>query len=262
MSTVIVAAETSAIKVRYTMGTVLPARQGVSLLRRAQGVAAGLLFLSARVPIYVGVLLFGALVSLLGTALYVAQAVGRRLMRPAGTAVTAALALVCIVGPQRARADTITPLVTAASPLHESAWVFGSEQTNLYSFQTDGAGTLSISLKDWGFPVALQKLTASILSPGQVLQPLDPSTSSPWQFDVPISSGGLFDAFVDAQAGTLFHGYQLGFYSMSITFEPATTPVPLPPALDLLLGGMGLLGAVTLVERVSRRRNRDVISIA
>jgi hypothetical protein len=38
--------------------------------------------------------------------------------------------------------------------------------------------------------------------------------------------------------------------------------VPLPPAIDLLLGGMGLLGAVSLVERISRRRNTDVISLA
>jgi len=257
MSSVILAAQSTAIEDRHPQSAArpaLPARKGIATLR---GVAAGLLFLTARVPLYAGVLLLGALVSLLGALLYGVQAIGQRLIRPAGMAAAAALALIGLAGPQRAKADTITD----TSPLQQTTLVF-SQQTNLYSFQTDGAGTLAISLKDWGFPVALQQLTASILSDDQVLGSgsWSASSGSSWQFDVPISSGGLFDAFVAAQAGT-FDGLQFGAYSMTVSFEPAST-VPLPPALDLLLGGMGLLGAVTLVERLSRRRNRDVMSVA
>jgi hypothetical protein len=260
MSSVMLAADSAAIEEGNPTAAARPelrAKKGAPVLRRVQGLTAGLLFLTLRVPLYVGVLLFGALVSVVGVLLYSLRTIGLRLTRPAGAAAASALALVCIGAPRQARADTLTD----TSPLQQTTFVF-SQQTNLYSFQTDGAGTLSVSLKDWGFPVNLQQLTASILSDNQVLGSWSSSSGSNWQFDVPISSGGIFDAFVAAQAGTsTFDGLQIGAYSMSISFEPAST-VPLPPALDLLLGGMGLLGAVTLVEKLSRRRNRDVISIA
>ena len=253
MSSVMLTAGSTAIEDRNCR----TATRNPSLRRRAQGLAAGLLFLIVRVPLYAGVLLIGALVSVAGSLLYVIQAIGQRLTRPAGALAVAGLALVGVTGPQRARADTITD----TSPLQQTTLVF-SQQTNLYAFQTDGAGTLSISVKDWAFPVPLQQLTASILSDDQVLGSgsWNASSGSNWTFDVPVSGAGLFDAFVAAQAGP-YAGLQFGAYSMTISFEPAS-PVPLPPALDLLLGGMGLLGAVTLVERLSRRRNGDVISIA
>lgn len=258
MSSVMLAADSAAIEHGNSTAAARPdvhARKGVPVLRRIQGIGAGLLFLTVRVPLYVGVLLFGALVSGVGVLLYALRAIALRLTRPAGAAAASALALVCIGAPRPARADTLTD----TSPLQQFT-VVSSQQTNLYAFQTDGAGTLSISLKDWGFPAQLQQLTASILSDDQVLGSWSASSATSWQFNVPISSGGLFDAFVAAQAGT-FDGLQFGAYTMTINFEPTST-VPLPPALDLLLGGMGLLGAVTLVERLSRRRNRDVISIA
>lgn len=259
MNSVMFAADSTAIGDRNPGTAARPApaaRVRVSLLRRIQGIGAGILFLAVRVPVYVAVLTFGALVSLLGTLLYAIQAVVLRLTRPAGTAAAAALALVSIAHPQRATADVIDD-----TSLMQQTTLVSSQQTNLYSFDAPSAGTLSITLKDWGFPVPLQQLTASILSQDQVLGSLDPSGSTGWQFSVPIQSGGLFDAFVAAQAGN-FDGLRFGAYSMSIDFQPSASPVPLPPALDLLLGGMGLLGAVTLVERVYGRRNRDVISVA
>jgi hypothetical protein len=265
MSSVMLAAGSTAIEESYQRTTApraLPEERGVPLLRRAWGLGSGLLFLAARIPVYIGLLLFGALVSLAGALLYGIQAIGLRLTRPAGALAVSALALVCIANPRPARADALddtAPLLTASAPLQQTTLVF-SQQTNLYAFQTDGPGTLSISLKDWGFPVSLQQLTASILSQDQVLGSWSSSTATSWQFEVPIQGSGVFDAFVAAQAGT-FSGLRFGAYSMSINFEPAST-VPLPPALDLLLGGMGLLGAMTLVERISRRRNRDVISLA
>ncbi len=267
MSSVMLAADSTAIEKGHprpaAASRLRAEKKEVSVLRRAHGIGAGVLFLAARVPLYVGVLLFGALVSLIGALLYVIQAIGVRLTRPAGTLAASALALVCVAIPQRARADALdgtAPLLTASSPLQQTTLVF-SQQTNLYSFQTDGPGMLSINLKDWGFPVALQQLTASILSQDQVLGSWSSSSSSSWQFDVQTQGSGVFDAFVAAQAGT-FSGLQFGAYSMTIDFTPQASTVPLPPALDLLLGGMGLLGAVTAVERISRRRNRDVISLA
>lgn len=257
MSSVMLAADSTAIENGYTT-----AKKRTSVLRRIQGLTAGLLFLGLRVPVYLVVLLFGALIAVAGMVLYVIRAVAHRLSRPAGAAAASALALICVSSPQRARADSIgdtAPVLSATSPLQQTTMVF-SQQTNLYAFQTDGAGTLSISLKDWAFPVSLQQFTASIMSDDQVLGSWSEASNSGWVFDVPISSGGIFDAFVSAQAGP-YAGLQFGAYSMTINFEPAST-VPLPPALDLLIGGMGLLGAVTLIERISRRRNGDVISIA
>jgi hypothetical protein len=237
-----------------------PVMKDVSLLRRIQGVAAGVLFLATRIPLYAGVLLLGALVALAGLVLYVLQAIGLRLTRPAGTVAAAALALISIAGPRHARADAVTD----TSLLQQTTWVF-SQQTNLYSFNAPSAGTLSVTLEDWAFPADLQQLTASIMFDDQSwsLTPEQGSPTPEWVLNLPISSGGLFAAFVAAEASPNSFGAQpFGAYSMLVNFEPAST-VPLPPAIDLLLGGMGLLGAVTLVERISRRRrNTDVISLA
>lgn len=258
MSSVMLAADDTAIEGPGTRMAAQPARPAMErapVLRRIQGVAAGVFFLAARVPFYLGVLLLGALAAVAGLALYLIQAAGSRLARPAGMAATAALALVSIAGPRAAKADTVTD----TSLLQQTTLVF-SQQTNLYSFDAPGPGTLSVTLQDWAFPVALQQLSASILFQDQSWS-LTPQQNSQWVLDLPISSGGLFDAFVAAQAGTTSYGMQFGAYSMSIDFEPAST-VPLPPAIDLLLGGMGLLGAMMLIERISRRRNTDVISVA
>jgi len=265
MSSVMLAANTATIEDHCPQTLpppALPATERRFLPRRMKRLTEELLFLAVRAPVYVAVLLFGVLVLLVGALLYAAQEAGLRVTRLAGAAAAAVLAIVCISGPQRAKAE----MISATSPLLETTLV-SSQQTNLYAFDAPGAGTLSISLKDWGFPVPLQQLTASILSQDQVLGSLNPLQSSDWSFDVPITGAGLFDAFVAAEAGS-FNGLQYGAYSMSISFEPAASPVPLPPAVDLLLGGVGLLGAVSLVERISRRRhgsddrNGDVISLA
>jgi hypothetical protein len=264
MSSVMLAADNTAIEGRYPPAGVqpaLPSRKGASLLRRIQGVAAGVFFLATRAPFYIVVLFFGALVSVAGVVLYLIKAIGIRATRPTGTAAAAALALVSIAGPRHAKADS----VTGTSLLQQNTWVF-SQQTNLYDFDAPGAGTLSVTLEDWVFPVDLQQVTASIMFQDQSwsLTPLQGSQNPEWVLNLPISSGGTFAAFVAAEAGATPFGpgtQNFGAYSLDIDFSSAST-VPLPPAIDLLIGGVGLLGAVSLIERISRRRNTDVISLA
>lgn len=260
MNSVMLAADSTAIKGRYPQAAAQPAvsvKNGASLLRRVQGVASGVFFLATRVPLYIEVLLLGVLISLAGVVLYLLRAIGLRLTRPAGTVAAAVLALVSVAGPRQAKADNVGSTVL----LEQTTPVF-SQQTNLYTFDAPGAGTLSVTLNDWAFPVDLQQVTASIMFDDQswALTPEQGTPNPQWVLDLPISSGGVFGAFVAAEAGATPYG-QLGAYSMIIDFSPAST-VPLPPAIDLLLGGMALLGAMTLVERISRRRNTDVISVA
>jgi hypothetical protein len=258
MSSVMLAADSAAVEDHRQI------RKRPSVLRRAQGVAAGILFLAVRVPIYVGVLLFAALISLAGVVLYLIQAIGLRISRPAGALAAATLALVCLVSPHRAKADTVStdgPTLTAGDPLQQTAFVFG-QQNNLYAFNTTGPGTLSVTLQDWAFPVPLQQLSASIMFQDQSYALTESSTqANQWLLSMPVTTGGDFDAFVAAVGGTVPGlPFPVGAYSMTIDFQPSA--VPLPPAIDLLLGGLGLLGAVSLVERISRRRNTDVISLA
>lgn len=225
----------------------------VPLARRLQGVAAGVAFLAVRIPVYAGVLVFGAIVSLGGIALYAVQAAGLRLSRVAGAL---AVLILCIATPQRAHATVISD---PSALLTQTEYITNS-MTTLSSFEVPSAGTLSVYLDDLDFPVALQQFTTSILGDDGVLgswSQANASTSG-WEFSVPIQAAGTFDAFVAAQAGDL-NGLALGAYTMQITFQPAT--VPLPAALDLLLGGLGLLGAVALLERISADRNKGVMSL-
>ena len=266
MSSVMLSADDATIEGRYRHAAAkpaVPATESVSRLRRVQGIAAGILFLAMRVPFYAVVLFFGALVSVAGVVLYLVKAIGIRLTRPTGTAAAAALALVSIAGPRHAKADPVT--VTSASPLQLNTWVF-SQQTNMYNFNVQSAGTLSVTLEDWVFPVALQDVTASINGEDQswALTQVQGTQNPEWTATFSIQSGGTFGAFVSAESGTSPFGPSgpsFGAYTMDVDFSPAST-VPLPPAIDLLVGGMGLLGAVSLVERLSRRRNTDVISLA
>ena len=159
--------------------------------------------------------------------------------RPLSLGAVAALGLAvgCAMAPQRARAEVIS------QSLEGTTLVYGTE-SDVYSFNAPGPGTLEFELKDLGWPKPLQSLSGSVMSSTGVLG----SLSSGGVLDVSIGQQGLFYAYVTAKAGTAL-GLNLGMYSYEFEFRPSTTPVPLPSAIRLILSGLTLIGIVRGVRR-------------
>lgn len=150
--------------------------------------------------------------------------------------------------PSPASADTIT----AENLLQQSTLVI-NQQSNVYAVTAPGAGTLTVQLEDILWPTALQSLSASIDSPGNVLG----SLSASGYLSLNIPSEGTYYADVTSQAGALL---DIGVYSLQINFYPQGTPVPLPAALGLLLSGLVMLGGARFVWR--RMRNESFMCAA
>ena len=163
MSSVMLAADSTAIEDRYAPdGGAAGAAREQTRVRSAPGPGSRCgtpLPGAARTGLRRGPALW-ALVSLPAWLLYMLRAIGLRLTRPAGTLAAAALALVC----RRKLPSEPRPTRSSDSRrlLEQTTLVF-SQQTNLYAFDAPGAGTLSVTLKDWAFPVPLHQLSASIL---------------------------------------------------------------------------------------------------
>lgn len=217
-----------------------------SPLRSLAGAGAGVAFLLSRFPVYGVVLILTVLASLAGLLLYITQVIGLRLLRVGGTLATLGVAACCLALPHPARAAMVTPQTLMA----QASYVTGT-QTSLTSFDVPGAGTLSVSVNDIDFPTPLQSLTASILGNGAALGSWSAAQGSDsGQFNVAIPTAGVFDAFVTAVAGEVGQGFSMGTYGIRVAFTPSVSPVPLPAALDLLLGGLALLGALSAIERI------------
>src|SRR5215472_6670456 len=108
----------------------------------------------------------------------------------------------------------------------DTTLVSGSETATL-SFQAPGPGTVTVQLTNLDWPQALSSLSFMATTSNQVLSPWSASSLS--SFQVPAS--GTYYADVLAVAGG---SLDLGAYSLSLTFTPATAPVPLPSSGALL----------------------------
>lgn len=144
------------------------------------------------------------------------------------------------MAPERARAAVIS------QSFEGTTLVYGTE-SDVYSFNAPGAGTLEFGLKDLLWPGSLASLSGSLMSSAGVLGSLS-SLSSGGVLDVNIGQQGLFYAYVTAKAGTAL-GLNLGMYSYEFEFRPSTTTVPLPSAIRLILSGLTLIGIVRGVRR-------------
>lgn len=110
------------------------------------------------------------------------------------------------------------------------------------NFQITGPGTVTVSLTDLAWPDKLASLTfAATTSSGVVA-----SMSGPGQISFNVSSPGMYSAVVGAVAGAGF--LDLGWYSMIVNFTPATSAVPLPGSVWLLVSGL-VLGALLIRPR-------------
>jgi hypothetical protein len=145
--------------------------------------------------------------------------------------------LLCTLSAAPARAETL---------LTDTTLVTGT-QSSVFSFDAPGPGTITVELTSLNWPQPLSSLNFLATSGNNVLSAWSGSGSATRFFQ--IGSGGMFFADVTAIAGGPL---DVGVYSLSLIFTPAT-PVPLPAAGGLLLGG-----CVALLALGWRARRRGV----
>jgi hypothetical protein len=150
------------------------------------------------------------------------------------------------MAPQRAWADALPDLT-----LFQGTTLVYGQQSDVYSLNDPGPGTLEIVLQDMAWPEPLQDISLSLVNANGTLGTM----SGPGDLDILNTKGGPFAAYVTSLAGNTL-GLNLGLYSLKIEYVPLGSPVPLPAAIFLLLSGMGVLGAVKFLG------SRDIRNLA
>jgi hypothetical protein len=138
-------------------------------------------------------------------------------------------AIVCVAGLSVAA----IPSAGAGEVLYDGSGFLVGQQSFTDSFSVDGPGTLTVTLSNIAWPVALSSLDLVIGTSSGLLGPeMGAGTAS---FN--ISAGGnVFAQWFGTAQGPL----NAGVYGLKIEFTQ-TTAVPLPTALALLLSGFALL---------------------
>jgi hypothetical protein len=141
-----------------------------------------------------------------------------------------------VLGGALAMAATLAaPLAQADSMLLLESGHISGTQSAIYALNAPTAGSLSINLQNLEWPARLSSLSFALATSSGVLQTL----SSEGSTSVNISSAGTYYALV---TGTAQGHWNIGMYSLSVSFlgsaGPEPSPVPLPGALGLLLSAL------------------------
>lgn len=166
--------------------------------------------------------------------------------------VASALVLLGAAFMQPAHADQVTTTLVQPQSIF-----FETRESTILNLDTTGAGTVTVNVVDYQWPVALQSLSFSAASQTQVL--FDQTQSNPasnpqkdFTMSFNVGSAGAFFAQISAIAGAaqLAAFPSIGAFTLDVTFTQQVSAVPLPPAVWLL--ATGLLGIAGL--GVLRRR--------
>jgi hypothetical protein len=121
----------------------------------------------------------------------------------------------------------------ASEVLYDGTGFMVGQQSFQDTFSVDGPGTITVTLSDMVWPVALANLDLVMSTPHGLLGPEMGTGTSTFV----VAAGGD----VTAQwFGTAQGMLDAGTYGLEIQWTP-TTPVPLPTSIGLLLSGLGLL---------------------
>jgi hypothetical protein len=139
-------------------------------------------------------------------------------------------AIVCVAGLAAASIQT----AGASEVLYDGVGFFTGQQSFEDSFAVSGPGTLTVTLTDFAWPVALSSLDLVMSSSQGVLGPEMGAGTSTFK----ITAGGNIFAqwFGTANASSAL---DTGLYGVNIQFSPVA-PVPLPTSIALLLSGLAL----------------------
>src|ERR1700722_9505836 len=137
--------------------------------------------------------------------------------------------IVCVAGLMAASAQC----AGASEVLYDGIGFMTGQQSFEDSFTVAGPGTLTVTLSDIAWPVALSSLDLVVGTSHGLLGPeMGPGTAT-----VQISSGGtVFAQWFGTAQGPL----DAGVFGLKVQFSP-TTPVPLGTSMSMLLSGLALL---------------------
>ena len=136
------------------------------------------------------------------------------------------LALVVSAMPIAAsRADTV---------LYDAASFVEGEQSFTQSFDITSPGTLTVSITDIAWLDIVADLNSFVSTTGSLL---NPTANGGGSETYNVGAGPIYAHWFGNAAGI----YDLGVIGVTISFQSAALPVPLPASLVLLLSGLGVL---------------------